>query len=127
MNFTIPIRTPSCANLREHWHARAKRAKGHRLAACACFPRDRVPSFPVVVTLTRVAPRPLDDDNLRGALKAVRDGIADALGVDDRDERVRWRYRQIRGAAKYHAVDVSIAEVRKLPPVDDFAPLEAGT
>jgi hypothetical protein len=79
----------------------------------------------VVVTITRVSPRLLDDDNLRGALKAVRDGIADALGVDDRDERVRWRYRQIRGTVKYHAVDVSIAEVRKLPPVDDFAPLEA--
>lgn len=44
----------------------------------------------LVVLLTRVAPRELDSDNLQGALKHVRDGVADALGVDDRDERVTW-------------------------------------
>lgn len=54
----------------------------------------------LVVELTRVAPgQPLDDhDNLRGALKAYVDGIADHLGVDDGDRtRVRWLYAQERG------------------------------
>jgi len=55
----------------------------------------------VVVMLTRIAPSDgLDDDNLRAALKSCRDGVADALGCDDRDPRVEWRYGQRRGKAK---------------------------
>ena len=70
-------------------------------------------SFPVVVRLTRVAPsNGLDDDNLRPALKSVRDGIADALGVDDRDPRVSWEYGQLRGRAREYAVEV---EIRRRP------------
>lgn len=53
-------------------------------------------SLPCVVRLTRLSPGTLDDDNLRGALKAVRDGVADRLGVDDRDPRVTWEYAQER-------------------------------
>jgi hypothetical protein len=55
----------------------------------------------VVVTLTRLAPsRGLDDDNLAASLKAVRDGVADALGLaEDRDPRVTWRYAQANGRA----------------------------
>lgn len=62
--------------------------------------------LPCVVTLTRISPRLLDDDNLRPALKAVRDGVADRLGVDDRDPRVEWRYAQRKGAQK--AVEVEM-------------------
>jgi hypothetical protein len=66
--------------------------------------RDRV-----TVTMARVAPRELDDDNLRGALKAVRDGIADAFGVNDRDPRVTWVYGQRRGSTpRTYAVQVDI-------------------
>jgi len=35
-------------------------------------------------------------------------GIADALGIDDRDPRVSWRYAQRRGEPKVYAVEVSI-------------------
>jgi hypothetical protein len=53
----------------------------------------------VVVRLTRIGPRKLDSDNVAGACKATRDGVADWLGVDDGDEsRVRWVYAQERGA-----------------------------
>jgi hypothetical protein len=51
-------------------------------------------NLPLVVTLIRRSPRALDDDNLRSAAKAARDGIADYLGIDDRDPRVQWRYDQ---------------------------------
>ena len=54
-------------------------------------PRHRLPC---VVTLTRIAPRALDCDNNQISMKAVRDGVADRLGVDDRDPRVTWRYGQ---------------------------------
>lgn len=100
----LPLRIVSCANLREHWAKRANRARSHRLAAIA------VPMHPLpcVVTLTRIAPRELDDDNLRSGFKALRDGIADRLGVNDNDPRVRWEYGQERGAPKQYAARVTI-------------------
>lgn len=48
----------------------------------------------VVVTLTRLGPRKLDSDNLAGSFKAIRDGVADALGIDDGSELIQWEYRQ---------------------------------
>jgi hypothetical protein len=52
----------------------------------------------VVVVLTRCSPRLLDDDNLAGALKSYRDGVADALGVNDRDARVSWLVDQAKSS-----------------------------
>jgi hypothetical protein len=52
-------------------------------------PADLVPC---VVELTRFATRKLDDDNLAAAFKAFRDGIADALGINDGGSAVTWRY-----------------------------------
>jgi len=42
------------------------------------------------VVLTRISPRPFDDDNNAAALKSVRDGIAEAWGIDDAEPRVTW-------------------------------------
>jgi len=58
------------------------------------------PALPCTVLMTRIAPRKLDDDNLRGAFKAVRDQVAAWLGVDDADPRVTWAYAQERGAVR---------------------------
>jgi|GEM_PF-804038 len=117
----LPIRTPSCTNLREHWTKRAKRAKAHRLVARLKMEEkvERLdhPSMPaaVIVRLTRIAPRPLDDDNLRGALKAVRDGVADALAINDRDDRAMWLYDQRRGRPREHIVMIELeAQARTL-------------
>ena len=101
----LPIPTVSEANVREHWSRKARRAKAQRSAA---FFYVRKHPLPCVVTLTRVAPRVLDDDNLRGALKAVRDGVADRLGVDDGSPEVEWRYGQRRGLPRQYGVEVSI-------------------
>jgi hypothetical protein len=49
---------------------------------------------PCTITITRLGPRKLDDDNLASSAKHVRDGIADKLGVDDGDDRLTWRYSQ---------------------------------
>ncbi len=63
----------------------------------------------LVVTLTRVAPRALDDDGAVTSLKACRDGVADALGLpNDRDPRVTWRYAQRRGKVREYAVEVRL-------------------
>lgn len=93
---TLPIKTVSESNQREHWAKKARRVKTHRYTARMMCPHVKPP---VIVTLTRIAPRKLDDDNLRGALKAVRDGIADRLGVPDNDPRIEWRYWQQNGAS----------------------------
>ncbi len=87
----LPVQTVSEANGRDHWRVKAKRVKSQRFAARAMTP---VMSLPVVVKLTRLSRSRLDDDNLRGALKAVRDGIADAFGVPDNDPRLRFEYDQ---------------------------------
>ncbi len=91
---TLPLRTGRGLNDRKHHFARYRAAKAERKAAYLC---TRAVSLPCVVTLTRISPGTLDGDNLQGALKGVRDGVADRLGVDDRDARVRWVYAQERG------------------------------
>lgn len=55
---------------------------------------------PYLVTLTRLycgRGKKWDDDSLPPAMKAVRDGVAAALGVDDGDEdKILFSYRQRR-------------------------------
>ena len=64
----------------------------------------------VLVTLTRVGPRPLDDDNLSASLKAVRDGVAKCLRIDDATALVEWRYLQYRRGMDY-GVSVCIEDM----------------
>lgn len=92
---TLPLYLPSINNRREHWAVRAKRAREHRLAMCALPVPDFEP--PYTVTIERCGPRKLDDDNLAGACKSVRDGIAARLTIDDGDTRITWLYRQAHG------------------------------
>jgi hypothetical protein len=68
------------------------------------------PNQTAAVTLTRIAPRPLDLDNLAMSQKGVRDELAVVLGLpDDRDGYwVTWRYGQRRGEPKQYAVEVEI-------------------
>ena len=104
--YDLPIRIESVANKREHWSKKAARTKLHRFAALAVQPHP----LPCVVTMIRVAPRALDDDNNVSGFKALRDGIAKRLGVDDNDPRVTWKYGQQRGKAKEYAARVEIEE-----------------
>lgn len=47
------------------------------------------------VTLVACVRRALDDDNLTGACKPLRDAIATRLGLDDGDRRLEWTCQQI--------------------------------
>jgi hypothetical protein len=106
----LPMRLPSTANLREHWAVRAKRTAAHR-AAGLLVSKTAGMRLPVVVTLTRIAPRELDDDNLASAFKAFRDGVAEGLGFGgDRVPGLAWHYQQEKG--KTPTVKVVIEEVR---------------
>ncbi len=94
----VPLRTAG-SNARERWQQRHGRVKRERTAVAWMLKTAQRPSIPCTVLLTRVAPSAgLDDDNLRAALKGVRDEIADWLGVNDRySATVRYAYAQVRG------------------------------
>lgn len=90
---TIPLHIPSAANLRQNRWEKAAQNKSLRGAG---FMMARIMGIkiPCAVTMTRIAPRLLDDDNLQFAFKAFRDGIADALKTHDRNPRITWHYQQ---------------------------------
>lgn len=80
--------------------ARHRRVKAERWATHAGLVGKPRPALPCVVLLTRCRPRggvALDDDNLANSLKAVRDQVADWLGINDRDPRAQWRYAERMG------------------------------
>lgn len=114
----IPMALPSAGNLHEHWRKRHQRIKAQRNATALVLKLTRPEShwpletrapmslaewvplgLRLAVTLTRVSPRKLDDDNLAFAFKGVRDEVAAYFGVNDNDSRVTWRYAQERGKA----------------------------
>lgn len=101
---SIPLRTVSTANAREHWRKRAARTKTERRIVAEYLrdlPRELAitdPRVRLVVTLTRYGTRPLDDDNLAGSFKAIRDEVAKQLNRDDGPKSgIRWCYEQARG------------------------------
>lgn len=106
VSIEIPLRTVSEANARGSWHSKGRRTAENR-AFTASFVRSAMrrriktlpyaPAFPTAVKLTRLAKgrNRLDDDNLRAALKAVRDGVADGLGCDDSARSgITWDYAE---------------------------------
>lgn len=100
LEFSIPIQTKSATNLREHWAVRSKRVASERRATTYRTPPAFKALGPLLrITLTRVSPRELDDDNLRPALKGVRDALAASLRIDDRSPLVEWGYGQEKGTA----------------------------
>jgi hypothetical protein len=105
------------AAMRRRRFALVGKVKRQRLAAnwalvAAVKPLQRaqlLEAARLVVTLTRVAPGTLDrEDNLTAGFKAVRDGIADALGLNDRDSRLRWHYEQAKGGRGVYGVKVQL-------------------
>jgi hypothetical protein len=107
---TLPIRIVSEANLREHFRTVAARKKIHRQTACVLMQRHLrpIPERRATITLTRIAPRVLDDDNLAGGFKACRDGVADWLGIDDGSPMLTWRYAQRKGKRGEYAAEVQV-------------------
>lgn len=105
----LPIHIKSEANGRDHWRKKAARAKLQRSTAAWQMRTRGVPPIPpLTIMLTRIAPRDLDSDNLAGGFKAVRDGVADWLGVDDGDKRLTWLYGQRRGSPGVYACEVAV-------------------
>lgn len=115
---SVPLRTTNGQNVREHHFTRARRVKKEREAVLWRLAPTRRPAGPVRVLMVRVSPpsatgrwQPLDaHDNLRGALKAPVDAVAEWLGRDDADPSITWEYGQRQGAKGEWAVELHITE-----------------
>lgn len=103
---TIPLKTvsPNTMNTK-HWAVRRKLSENQKAsvyyALLAAYPK---PTIPCQVTITRIASRVMDQDNLGAALKTIIDTIADFLipnlppGQADGDPRISWVYNQEKGS-----------------------------
>lgn len=113
VTFEVPLRLVNGTNAREHHFAAARRVKRQRqdfvmfarsmgFMPFVKFYTPKPPrtyaiarweppyTLPLVVTITRLGPRRLDDDGATASAKHVRDQLAELLGVNDNDSRVRW-------------------------------------
>lgn len=111
----VPLDAQSTQNLGK-WElikSTAPRRKATHMLVCAALRRD----WPVggwagrqlVVRLTRhIQPRgrDFDTDNLARALKPYRDGVADALRVNDGSERLTWASDQVRDGQRGVTVEL---------------------
>ena len=117
ITFTIPMRLSSPSNGQHgHWTKHASVRKRQRQAIAAVWRTLRGPSHepPFVVTLTRVAPRALDTDNLAAAFKSIRDEVAARLGYGDSPtDPIEWVYRQEKSKPGAYFVRVDIEEKTK--------------
>lgn len=106
----LPLRLVNINNTREHHMVLHRRESRHRfLARVTLEQATREARRWLVaskVTITRVAPRKMDDDGCVASAKSVRDGVADALGVDDGDPSITWSYAQQKGGARGRSVPV---------------------
>lgn len=127
LGFFVPVKTKSTLNQRLHHFAKAKQAAAQRDAAklAGLGAKGRSNTNLVgrrfVVVLTRVATRDLDSDNLAGALKSVRDGVADVFfgGEDKESGGLSWVYRQER--SPYAKADGSGVRVQIFKKLDSNA------
>ena len=102
LEYEIEVETKSETNQRCHWAVKAKRAKEQRKIGEMWTeqwldygkPNEGLPPKPWRITLTRIGRRRLDTGNVPAAMKAVQDGICDALQIDDGDEAHEWCYKQ---------------------------------
>ena len=122
IEFTIPLTRDlivSEANRTgEHWSKKSKRHKSqHFLIECFMNQQPDI-ELPVLITLTRIAPRMLDaEDNLPASCKWYKDALADYLipgksaGRADDDKRLSWRFKQEKGKVREYALKVEIENV----------------
>jgi len=113
IEFFAPIRIVSEANLREHWAVKNRRKTTQQtemiIVLRNVLRQSPKITLPCVVTLTRIGPRKIDDDNLANGCKGIRDAIAHELDVDDGDSRITFHYDQEVIGKREYGVRVKIS------------------
>lgn len=127
ITWEIPIMTVSEANSSQHWSKKAKRHKQQQFFIRAAYEKYvKELKLPCNVTMTRLAPRSLDDDNLTTAFKYIRDEISECIfpekrgryldkkgnyrkikGRADSDPRITWQYAQQKNPVYAVRIDIS--------------------
>lgn len=107
------LRLISELNRREHHMATYRRKKAQQWVIAAAFASTGVREHgfvpPLLITMTRVAPRKIKDgDNAVSAFKHARDQIARVLGVDDGDSSIEWVVEQRKSASGAYGVEIRI-------------------
>lgn len=116
ISIKINHKLSSESNLDTHWTKKKKRKDAIKfLVKCELLRsiQEKI-QLPCKVSLTRISSRKLDDDNLQGAFKSVRDMCAAVimddfrLGRADNDPRITWIYSQKKGLPKENAFEIEI-------------------
>jgi len=117
---TIPrLELKSEANSTDHFRVKAKRHKIQKAIVNAYMRTVQIPPLPLVITLTRHAPRPYDDDNILIAFKYVRDAVSEyVLGIADNkiykpgradnDQRIKWEYCQEKTTQEEYLITIEL-------------------
>lgn len=117
--FTIDgLRLINLSNSRMFWRKKAEiernaRFIGRSRMAHALHVQTIAICPPLDILIVRIGPGTMDSDNLAISGKNLRDGIADALGIDDGSPLLTWRYEQekpAKGAKHRYGVRVVIRE-----------------
>lgn len=113
----IPLKTVSESNCSENRWDKSRRHRQQQFFIRVLFNQEtREISVPCTITMTRIGPRFLDDDNLPMSMKWIRDEIGASLfpervttykkkngayatnkGHADSDPRIKWKYMQEKG------------------------------
>jgi hypothetical protein len=117
LTIMLPLETKSEANQRG-WKGKARRTKSARRILFQTVGPHHWVLTPFVTALhsgeairvlfTRLGGRRLDDDNLRSAFKAARDGVAAMLLADDGDPRFHWEYDQAIGGPVGIRIEIEV-------------------
>ncbi len=104
-------------NKKDYWKLKKVRADVLKFMTRVELNRIKEPiQLPCIITLTRISPRKLDDDNLAYAFKSVRDMIAAfifddyRMGRRDNDPRIKWLYDQKKGEVGEYAFEIEISQ-----------------
>lgn len=125
ITITVPMPPACCSpNVRAHWAKRASAVRGARQGAKGAVQAKLQhyvgvgwPTGPCTLSWVVRGPTKQDGDNVKGRMKAVWDGIADALLVNDRDftiEPPRFEKRG-KGGNKYRLADPTDVEITITP------------
>jgi len=110
----LPIKTISEANCFQPWRTKYQRHEAQQKAIYwTLSPLKKNISLPCTVLMIRHGKNLLDeDDNLRMALKWIKDAIAELLTNDfcpgraDNNKEIRWQYQQEK--KDYYALEIKI-------------------
>lgn len=134
------IVTRSESNLRQGWRLKHKRTKLQKQQILLALVKARVPQFFLRIAIqmglrpevhfVRLGPNELDDDNLVGSNKGVRDSIAYWGDINDKIPDVRWTYAQEKRKRLGLRVEITLRrpeEPRRIPEGESGTSTGQGT